>query len=82
MNPLHDSDLARQQARAWSEQLGRLAAEMPANRPEAAFTQLDNAPPPARPTRLLSMLGHLLQRQQRRQHAADKLRAQEFIMGP
>jgi hypothetical protein len=82
MNPLNETDVARQQARSWSGRLGSLAAELPAIRPEAAFTQLDNAPPSALPTRLLSMLGHLRQRQQRRQEAADKLRANEFMMAP
>jgi hypothetical protein len=81
MNPLHDSDLARQQARAWSEHLGTLAAASPAVRPGAAFTQL-GTPPSALPTRWLSILDNLRQRHQRQQDAADKLRVQEFIMAP
>jgi hypothetical protein len=81
MNPLHESDLARQQARAWSEQLGALAASSPATRPGAAFTQL-GAAPSALPTWLSAILSHLRQRRQRQEHVADKLRAQEFIMGP
>jgi hypothetical protein len=80
MNPLNETDVVRQQARSWSGRLGNLAAELPATGPEAAFTQLD-APPPL-PTRLLTILDHLRQRHQRREHAADKLRAQEFVMAP
>jgi len=81
MSPLNETDMARQQARSWSEQIGNLAAELPATRPEAAFTQL-GTPPAALPTRLSWILNHLRQRHQRREHAADKLRANEFIMGP
>jgi hypothetical protein len=82
MNPLNKSDVARQAARSWSGRLGSLAAEVPAIRPEAAFTQLDTTSAPALPARMSSILNHLRQRAQRREHAADKLRAQEFMMGP
>jgi hypothetical protein len=82
MNPLNENDTARQAARSWSERLGNLAAELPAIRPEVAFTQFPAAPPAALPTRLSSILSHLRQRAQRREHAADKLRAQEFLTGP
>ena len=78
MNPANETDVARQQARSWSERLGTLAAASPAARPGAAFTQLD-APPPL-PTRLAWILDHLQER--RREDAADKLRAQEFVMAP
>jgi hypothetical protein len=81
MNSLNDHDLARQQARAWSEQLGALAAASPASRPQSAFTQLD-APPSALTPRLSAILSRLRQRRQRQELVADKLRAQEFIMGP
>jgi hypothetical protein len=80
MNPLNETDVARQQARSWSGRLGNLAAASPATRPGAAFDQLD-APPPL-PPRLLSILNYLRQRHQRREHAADKLRANEFVMAP
>jgi hypothetical protein len=80
VNLFHENDTARQYARSWSERLGTLAAASPATRPEAAFDQLD-APPPL-PTRLLSILDHLRQRHQRQQHAADKLRANEFMTAP
>jgi hypothetical protein len=80
MTPLNETDVARQQARSWSGRLGNLAAASPTTRPEAAFTQLD-APPPL-PTRLLSILDNLRQRHQRQEDAADKLRAQEFMMAP
>jgi hypothetical protein len=81
MTLLNENDTARQYARAWSGRIGKLAAELPAIRPEAAFTQLDNAAPPALPTQLLLILGHLRQRVQRRARAADKLRANEFMAG-
>jgi hypothetical protein len=81
MNPLNETDVARQRGRSWSGRLGNLAAELPAIRPEAAFNQL-SAPPAAFLTRLAAIFNHLRQRHQRREHAADKLRAQEFIMGP
>jgi hypothetical protein len=81
MTPLNETDVARQQARSWSGRLGTLAAELPATRPEAAFTQLDSRHPAAFPARLLSILDSLRQRHQRRQQAADKLRANEFMSG-
>ena len=69
MNPLHEPDLARQQARAWSEHLGALAAASPATRPGRAFAQPD-APPSALSTRLATLLSHFRQRSQMREHAA------------
>jgi hypothetical protein len=77
-----DSDAARQAARTWSGRLGTLAAASPAVRPGAALTQLGAALPPALPIRLAPILNHLRQRHQRRQHAADELRAEEFVMAP
>jgi hypothetical protein len=79
MNPLHANDVTRQQATALSEQLGTLAAASSASRPEAAFNEFNTTAPP--PTRLSSILDHFRQRAQRREHAADKLRAQEFMTG-
>jgi hypothetical protein len=81
MKPANETDLARQQARTWSGRLGNLAAEVPATRPRAAFTQPE-APPAALPARLSLILNYLRQRAQRREHAADKLRANEFMMAP
>jgi hypothetical protein len=81
MNPLHDTDVARQQARAWSHHLGALAAASPATRPGPAFTQL-YAPRSALSPRLSAILNYLLQRRERQELVADRLRAQEFIMGP
>jgi hypothetical protein len=81
MTPLRETDLASQQARAWSAHLGALAAAPPAVRPGAAFDQL-GTPPPALPTRLRSILDNLRERHRRREHAADKLRANEFMMAP
>jgi hypothetical protein len=79
MNLLNVNDPALEGARTWSGRLGTLAAASPATRPGAAFTQLD-APPPL-PTRLSWVLNHLRQRARRREHAADKLRADEFMTG-
>jgi hypothetical protein len=80
MKLLNENDKARQDARSWSGRLGDLAASSPAVRSEAAFDQPD-APLPLS-TRLSSILNHLRQRARRRQDAAEKLRAQEFVMGP
>jgi hypothetical protein len=81
MTPLRETDLAKEQARAWSAHLGTLAAASPATRPGAAFTQL-NAPTSALPARLSAILNLLGQRARRQEQAADKIRAQEFIMPP
>jgi hypothetical protein len=77
LSPLHETDLARQQARAWSAHVGAVAAA----RPAPAFTPLDAAPSALTP-RLSAILSHLRQQRQRQELVADKLRAQEFIMGP
>jgi len=69
MNPLNQPDLARQDARTWSARLGNLAGQSPA-------LQLETFSPP-----LSAVLQHLRQRHQRQQDAADKLRANEFILG-
>jgi hypothetical protein len=78
MNSLTTNDSARQAA-SWSGRLGRLAAELPANRPPVASPPLSDG---AVPSRLSAILNHIRQRRQRQEHAADKLRAQEFVMGP
>jgi hypothetical protein len=79
MNSLNDT--ARQAARTWSEHLGNLAAASRANRPEAVPTQLDFAPPTDLSTRLSAILSHFRQRRARQQHAAEELRAREFLTG-
>jgi hypothetical protein len=81
ISPLHKTDPASQQARAGSEHLGALAAASPATGPGAHFTQLD-ARPSALTPRLAAFLSRLRQRRQRRQEAAEKFRAQEFVMSP
>jgi hypothetical protein len=78
MNSLNDT--TRQAARTWSEQLGSLAAASPATRPEAASTQLDTSPA-GLSTRLSAILSHFQQRRARQQHAAEELRAREFLTG-
>jgi hypothetical protein len=82
MNLVGNNVTARQAARTWSEQLGNLAGGRPARGPETAFTQIDTASPAAVPIRLSAVLDHFRLRRQRQQHMADKLRAQEFVMGP
>jgi hypothetical protein len=79
MNSLNDT--ARQEARTWSGHLGSLAAASPTNRPDTSIAQLDNVPPAGLSTRLSSILSHFRQRRARQEHAADKLRAQEFLVG-
>jgi hypothetical protein len=80
MNPLNDNDTARQDARNWSGRLGYLAAEAPAPSPAGILHQFQTVPP-ASPTRLSAILEQIRQRRQRQEHAADQLRAQDFLMG-
>jgi hypothetical protein len=80
MNLINENDPVRQAARTLSERLGRLAATSPAAGPEAALTQLATHPS-SLPARLSAILTHFRQRNQRREHAADKLRANEFLTG-
>jgi hypothetical protein len=75
MIPLHPNDPSRQSVQAFSERLGSLAAASSATRPEAPAPQLNAAVTP----RLSAALAHFRQRSERRQHAADQLRAQEFM---
>jgi hypothetical protein len=77
MNLLNKNDATLQDARSWSGTLGRLAAERPAVRAGTAFSQPDTA----LPSRLSAIPNHLRRRRRRQEHAADKLRAQEFVMG-
>jgi hypothetical protein len=81
MNPLTDNDTARQDARDWSGRLGHLAAELPAPSHAGILPQFQTASPAAFPTRLSLILDHLRQGRQRQEHAADQLRAQEFLSG-
>jgi hypothetical protein len=71
---INENDPARQAAIALSGRLARLATS-PAVGAEAAFPQLD----PFISPRLASILSHF--RRRAREHAAAKLRANEF-MGP
>jgi hypothetical protein len=75
MNPFNPNDPSRQSAQGWSANLGSLAAASSATRPEASAPQPDTA----LPQRLAAVLGHFRRRAERRQHAADKLRAEEFM---
>jgi hypothetical protein len=72
MNLLNENDAALR----WSSRLGNLAAASAVRRPEAAFTQ-DNT---AISNRLAAIIGHF-RRRLRQEHAAEKLRAQEFLTG-
>jgi vacuolar-type H+-ATPase catalytic subunit A/Vma1 len=58
-------------ARQWSSQLGELAAGTSGNNPT----------PDALPARLQEMLARFRERNQARQHVAEKLRALEFLHG-
>ena len=60
------------------DRFARLAAELPASRPAAVSIQLGDA----FHTHLSALLDHIRRRRQRQEYAADKLRAQEFVMGP
>jgi hypothetical protein len=72
MNPVYDN-LPRQDPQILSARLGELAAERP-----ATTIPLD----PAFQTPLSRVLRQLRHRRQLREHAADNLRAQEFVMEP
>jgi hypothetical protein len=70
MNFLNENDGAR----TWSGRLGTLAAESPMTN----LPQFDRIPST---TRLAAILSHFHRRQQSREHAADTLRANEFLTG-
>jgi hypothetical protein len=80
MNSINDTDPTQQAGRAFAERLGSLAAEQPAIRP-GVNTQFA-APPAPLPAWWPSVLAQLRQRAHRREHAARKLRAEEFIVAP
>jgi hypothetical protein len=82
MNRLHDNAAASQNARSWSEKIGILAAQLPATRPAASLPPFDPLPNADAPTRLSTILHHFRQRQQKREDAEHKLRAEEFISAP
>lgn len=75
MNPLNDNPL-----RDWSGRLGELAAEQASSVPAGPFTQIGSDA--AGPSRLARVLDHFRRQNRRREHAADKLRAAEFIQAP
>jgi hypothetical protein len=75
MNRLNPTDPSRQSAQAFSERLGNLAAASSATRPTVVVPQLNAAVTP----RLSAVLANFRQRAERRQEAADQLRAQEFM---
>lgn len=81
MTPLNAANEARQAARTWSGQLGNLAADLPVSTPEGIISQFNpsSTPPLSAPSN--AVLTRLWQRAQRREHAANKLRAQEFLTG-
>jgi hypothetical protein len=74
MNPLNDP---QQDARTWSEQLGRQAADLSTSNSQPAAMQFDTPPQ----TRLATILDHFKQRAQRREQVAAKFRANEFLTG-
>jgi len=76
MNRFDNNTLARQDAQSWSEKVGILAAQMPATS-LPPFDPLLSADAPAR---LSTILHHFRQRQQKREDAEHKLRAQEFVI--
>ena len=76
MNRFDNNTLARQNARSWSEKVGILAAQMPATN----LPPFNSLPSADAPTRLFTILHHFRQRQQKREDAEHKLRAQEFVM--
>jgi len=78
MNATPDFDQARQQAQHWSSRLGALAAGLPASQPFLAPVQPAGQ---ATPSSLSTMLTHLLQRSRAQQHARDKMKANEFLVG-
>lgn len=81
MNLIEVNDPFRQDVRRWSAHLSKLAADVPAPTAEKALAPFDFASIPALPARLSSVLIRLSQRNRTREHAADKLRVQEFLVG-
>ena len=80
MNRFDNNTLARQDARSWSEKVGILAAQLPATRAAASLPPFNPLPFADAPTRLSTILHHFRQRQQKREDAEHKLRAQEFVI--
>jgi hypothetical protein len=80
MNPLFHNATARQDAQNWSEKVGILAAQLPATRPATSLSSFNPLPSADAPTRLSTILHHFRQRQQKREDAEHKLRAQEFVI--
>ena len=76
MNPLFHNATASQDARSWSEKVGILAAQMSAT----SLSPFDPLPSADAQARLSTILHHFRQRQQKREDAEHKLRAQEFVM--
>jgi hypothetical protein len=80
MNLLHDNATASQNARSWSEKVGILAAQLPATRSATSLPSFDPLPSADAPTRLSTILHHFRLRQQKREDAEHKLRANEFVI--
>jgi hypothetical protein len=76
MNRFDNNTLASQAPRSWSEIVGMLAAQLPA----ASLPTFNPLPSADAPTRLSTILHHFRQRQQKREDAEHKLRAEEFVM--
>jgi hypothetical protein len=76
MNRFDNNTLARQDARNWSEKVGILAAQIPST----SFPSFNPFPNANTPTRLSTILHHFRQRQQKREDAEHKLRAQDFVI--
>jgi hypothetical protein len=77
MISLNDQDPVHRSARNLSKQLGTLAAEQ---HPDAALPPFDPAAPGISP-RLASILEHFRKRAMTREHAAHKLKFNEFMAG-
>lgn len=79
MNTLNDT--THQDARHWSAQLGATSAELAAARSRQGFHQPGGqAGVAALPQRVVDLLTRVGQRTQSQEHAADQLRAKEFMM--
>ena len=80
MNALPTNDAARQDARTWSQQLGRLAALQQPARPEIPHPRHGSQSAPAlHPTPLHAVLSHVNERPTAQEHATDKLRIHDLL---
>jgi len=81
MSSINANDAAQQVARSWSERLGSLAAQLRQTRPTTVVLQPGDVTGYGAVSRGLSAILPLGQHNPAQEHAADKLKVQEFLVG-